>query len=368
MKAVILVGGKGTRMRPLTCAIPKVVVPVLNRPLLEHTLRNLGQHGIKDVILAVGYLPDVVKERIGDGSQLGIRVTYVIEKQELGTSGAVKNAENYLDGAFFVFNGDMLTGIDVVAMMEAHRKVKPKVTMALTPVDNPTLYGVVETNKPGMITRFVEKPTWDKVSTNMINAGIYVVEPEILRLIPAGVFSMFEHNIFPKLLEMGEPMLAYPSDAYWIDVGAPDKYLRANLDLLNQRAKEIVNEGVSEIHPEARLEPPVLIGDGCFVSARAHIVGPAVLGQGCRILEDVIVEGSVLWDGVDIWNNTVIKGCVIASQTVVEEDCRLEGCITGHHVVIGREVEEWGARIPPHSFVAPNGAKTPPPPPSKCPS
>ncbi|MBI4330656.1 MAG: NDP-sugar synthase [Chloroflexi bacterium] len=368
MKAVILVGGKGTRMRPLTCSIPKVVVPVLNRPLLEHTLRSLGRQGIGDIVLAVGYLPEVVQERIGDGSQLGIRITYVIEQEPLGTSGAVKNAQKYLDEPFFVFNGDMLTGIDLTAMMEAHRKVKPKVTMALIPVDNPTIYGVVETNKPGMITRFVEKPTWDQVTTNMINAGIYIVEPEVLRLIPAGVFSMFEHNVFPKLLEMGEPLLAYPSDAYWIDVGAPDKYLKANLDLLRQRPREIQREGVSEIHPEARIEPPVLIGDGCFISARAHIVGPVVLGQGCRVLEDAGLEGSVLWDGVDVWNNTVMKGCVIASQTVVEEDCRLEECVTGHHVVIGREVEEFGARIPPHSYVAPRGAKTPPPPPSSCPT
>ncbi len=367
MKAVILVGGKGTRMRPLTCAIPKVVVPVLNRPLLEHVLRNLGQHGIKDIVLAVGYLPEVVRERIGDGSQLGLRVSYVVEDQPLGTSGAVKNAEAHLDQAFFVFNGDMLTGIDLTGMMAAHRKARPKVTMALTPVENPTLYGVVETDGRGMITRFVEKPPWDKVTTNMINAGIYIVEPEVLKLIPPGVFSMFEHNVFPKLLEMGEPMLSVSSDAYWIDIGAPDKYLKANLDLLRQRAqKEVIIEGVIEVHPEARMEPPVLIGDGCFISARAHIIGPAVLGQGCRILDDVTVQGSVLWDGVNVWNKSYISGCVIASQTVVEEGCYLEGCVTGHHVVIGRKVEEWEARIPPHSYVAPKGAKTPPPPPSDC--
>lgn len=367
MKAVILVGGKGTRMRPLTCATPKILVPVMNRPLLEHTLLSLAKQGITDIVLAIGYLPEIVRQRIGDGSHLGVHVTYVTETQPLGTAGAVKNASAYLDDSFLVFNGDMLTGIDLVEMMEAHRKVKPKVTIALTPVENPTLYGLVETDKQGMVTRFVEKPTWDKVTTNQINAGIYVMEPEVLELVPPDVFAMFEQDVFPKLLANGEPVLSFPSNAYWIDVGAPDKYLKANLDLLNQRGNDVFQDGVSEIHAEARIEPPVLIGDGCYISAGAHIIGPAVLGPGCRILENATIEDSVLWDGVAVWKETTIKGCVIASQTVVEEKCRLEATVTGHHVVIGRETEEWEAKIPPHSYVAPRGSSTPPPLPATCP-
>ena len=200
MKAVILVGGKGTRLRPLTCGTPKPIVPVLNRPLLEHTLRNLAQQDVKEIVLTLSYMPEVIQNAIGDGSSLGIRLYYVFEQEALGTSGAVKNAEKYLDEPFFVFNGDVLTKIDLADMMKRHREIKPKATMALIPVDNPTLYGVVETDKQNMVTRFVEKPGWDKVTTNLINAGVYILEPEILRTVPPDAPSMFESYVFPVLL------------------------------------------------------------------------------------------------------------------------------------------------------------------------
>ena len=171
MKAVILIGGEGTRLQPLTCNIPKAMVPILNRPFMEHLLCYLEKHGVMDVILAMGYLPDPIQNCLGDGAQFGVKLTYLVEEAPLGTAGAVKNAEQYLDGPFIVFNGDILTEIDLTAMVERHQEIKPKVSIALTPVDNPTIYGVVETDARGMVKRFVEKPSWDGVTTNMINAG-----------------------------------------------------------------------------------------------------------------------------------------------------------------------------------------------------
>ena len=260
MKAIILIGGEGTRLRPMTCNTPKAVVPILNRPFLEHLLLYLEKHGVTDVILAMGYLPDPVQKCLGDGSQLGVRITYVVEESPLGTAGAVKNAESFIDGAFIVLNGDIITEIDLTDMIKRHQEIEPKASIALTPVDNPTVYGVVETDASGMVQRFVEKPGWDKVTTNMINAGIYILEPEVLAHVPASTHSMFERHLFPLLLEMGEPILSYPSDAYWIDIGTPEQYLKANHDLLlawGDRAVHIT--GQSEIHPQAQIEGPVLI-------------------------------------------------------------------------------------------------------------
>lgn len=315
----------------------------------------------------MGFLPEVIRREMKDGHHLGVKLAYSIEKEPLGTSGAVKNAEAALDGPFFVLNGDMLTGIDLEEMAKRHQEAKAKVTIALTPVNDPTLYGVVETDDKGMVTAFVEKPTWDKVKSNLINAGVYILEPEVLKHAPAGAPSMFETHLFPKLLEMGEPMLAFASKEYWIDIGAPDKYLKANLDILKQRGEHVLMEGISVIHPDARLEPPVLIGEGCRIGPGAHIIGPTVLGSGCGIAENVKIESSVLWDNVHVWHDSRLESCVIGSESIIEERCHLQECVTGHHVVVGREVWDLGARVTPHSVVAPNGVTSPFPPPASCP-
>ncbi len=353
MKAVILVGGHGTRLRPLSCGIPKPMVPVLNRPLLEHVLLNAAKHGVTDFVLALNYLPDVIKENFGDGSHLGVRINYAVEETPLGTSGAVKNAEAFLDERFFVFNGDMLTGIDLGEMMRRHQEVRPKATIALTPVDNPIIYGIVERDEHGMVRRFVEKPTWDKVTTNLINAGIYILEPEVLQHIPPATYSMFETDLFPRLLGMSEPVLSFPSDAYWIDIGDPQKYLKANCDLLMQRGKEIFTEGKSHIDPKAEINPPVLLAGGCTIAAGARIRGPAVIGPGCSIGENVIVEKSVLWEGTRMCSWSHIKDSVAGAHCDIQENCYLETCILGDYVTVGRGTREWEARVPPKSFLPP---------------
>jgi mannose-1-phosphate guanylyltransferase len=348
MKAVVLVGGEGTRLRPLTCNTSKAMVPILNMPFLEYLLRYLKNHGIGDIILATSYLPERIQGSFGDGAKLGLHLTYLIEKEPLDTAGAVKNAESSLDEPFFVINGDVLTAIDLTAMMKRHREVKPRVSIALTAVDNPTIYGVVETDAKGMVKRFVEKPPLEEVTTNMINAGIYIVEPEVLANIPPSTRSSFERTHFPQLLKAGEPILGYASDQYWIDIGTPEKYIRVQHDLLSGRAPSLsrywgkLDGGIqmgsnSTIDPSAEIEGAVLIGEKCVIAKGARIKGPAVLGARCRVDQEALVEGAILWDNARVGKKAMLSNCVIASNSYVQEESQvLENCVLGDNVVVGR--------------------------------
>jgi len=361
VKAVILVGGEGTRLRPLTCNTPKAMVPILNRPFLEHMLRYLGENGVNDIILAMNYLPDPIQHYFGDGNQLGVRITYVVEEVPLGTAGAVKNVESYLNGTFVVLNGDILTEIDLTTMIRRHQEIKPKVSIALTPVDNPTIYGVVETDASDRVKRFVEKPSWDKVTSNMINAGIYILEPEVLQHVPPSTFTMFENYLFPLLLDMGEPVLSYPSDAYWIDIGTPEKYLKANQDLLLRRGNENVRTmGESDIHPRANIEEPVLIGENCIIGQDTHLKGPVVLGPGCEINEGSVIEGSVLWQGVTVGKGAVLKNCIACAHSYIQEDCHvLDNCVLGDNVTVATGLKmAKGVRIEPDTSLRPQANPT----------
>jgi len=360
MKAVILIGGEGTRLRPLTCNTPKAIVPILNRPFLEHLLGYLKEHGVTDAILAMGYLPDLIQSCLGDGTQLGVRLTYLVEESPLGTAGAVKNAESYLDGPFLVFNGDIITKIDLTAMMKRHKEVKPKVSIALTPVDNPTIYGVVETDTRGVVQRFVEKPTWDKVTTNMINAGIYMLEPEVLAHIPASTPSMFENYLFPRLLEMGEPILGYPSDAYWIDIGTPEKYLKANHDLLLQQVgRGIQAIGKSQFHPTAQIEGPVLIAEGCIIAEGAKLKGPVVLGPHCEIGKGAVVQGAVLWHHSRVGEKAILRNCVVCSHSYVEQGSHVpDNCVLGDSVTVASgNILDKGTQVWPDGYAESNATQ-----------
>lgn len=337
MKAVILVGGQGTRLRPLTCNIPKAVVPVLNKPFLEHLLLYLKRHAVDSVILAMGYNPDPIRETIGDGSRLGIRLIYVVEESPLGTAGAVKNVEHLLDDTFIVFNGDIITEIDLTEMIGLHREIKPRVSIALTPVDNPTIYGVVETDDKNMVKRFVEKPSWDEVTTDMINAGIYILEPDVLNHVPSSSPCMFERELFPWLLDAGDHMLAYKSNSYWIDIGTLEKYLKVHHDLLRAQPDYGIRNGIrigekSQIHPTVQIEGPVLIAEGCHIDINARIKGPAVLGPNCHISRNALIDGSVLWHGVKIAEESALKNCLIGANSYVESHLGLEDCVLGDNV------------------------------------
>ena len=362
MKAVILVGGEGTRLRPLTSNITKAMVPVLNRPFLEHLLGYLKSHGIEDIILAMSYLPRPIQSYFGDGAEMELILSYFTEAEPLGTAGAVKNAQKLLDEPFFVFNGDILTEIDLTDMMNQHRHTKAKISIALTPVEDPTIYGVVETDAGGMVRRFIEKPKREEVASNMINAGIYIVEPEVLELIPPDKPTMFEHHVFPPLLEKGEPMAGYPSESYWIDIGTPEKYRRLNHDLLLGKAPSLFKaiRGVqigerSRIDPLATIKAPVLIGEGCVIGGGARITGPAVLGPECRIEAGAVIEGAVLWNKVRVGQKAVLRNCIAASNCQIGEGSQVpENCVLGDGVVVGKgnKLTE-GSRIDPGKKIAP---------------
>lgn len=358
MKAVILAGGEATRLRPLTCNIAKTMVPVLNHALLEHVFGYLRKHDVTDVILALGQRSREIRNHFGDGSGFDIKIVYSVEDFPMGTAGAVKNAEKFLDSPFIVFNGDVFTDINLAAMMKLHREKKASVSIALTPVEDPTIYGVVEANEEGRVKRFMEKPSWDKVTTNMINAGIYILEPSILSYVAPGAFSMFERDVFPPLLEKGEVMFSYSSDAYWIDIGSPEKYLRLNHALLH---RYIGDAGVrfgseSAVDPAAQIEGPVIVGEGSFVGKNSVIKGPAVLGAGCRVEERAFIEGSVLWHNCRIGKEARLRNCVAASDCYIEDEAEvLDDCVLGYSVRIGKGNKlAKGIRIWPDKTIQPN--------------
>ncbi len=331
MKAVILVGGEGTRLRPLTCGIAKSMLPILNKPFLEHLIIYLRKYGVEDIILTVCYMPDSIRTYFGDGTQFGVSLTYVMENSPLGTAGAIKNVERYLSETFLVFNGDIFTDLDLSAMIALHREKVAKVTIALTGVDDPTAYGVVETDGQGRIGQFLEKPSRDQVTSNMINAGIYVLEPDVLDCIPPTTHFMFEHHLFPLLLERGEPLYGYPSSSYWMDIGTPEKYLQLHRDLLMKRGSE-----------------QVMMGEGCVIGSQTQLRGPVVIGDKCKIGNNTLIESSVLWQGVQVGRHVTLKDCIVASNCLISDDCTVVNSVLADNVVMAE-----GIRLQPGSKIQP---------------
>jgi len=362
MKAVILVGGQATRLLPLTCNIPKVMVPVLNIPFLEHVIRYLKEHQIKHITLAHSRLTQPIESYFGDGSQFGGKLSYAVEDTPLGTAGAVKNAERYLDETFLALNGDIFADLDITAMIASHLERKAKATIALTPVDDPTSYGLIETNAQGRVTRFLEKPKWSQVTTNMINAGTYVLEPEVLAHIPPQANFSFERELFPLLLDQGEPIYGYPSSAYWIDMGTPEKYLQLHRDLLSGKSSqyapalsgEVVIGGQSYIYPTAQIKGPLMIGDNCTIGRNARLTGPVVMGAGCTILEDTLIEESIIWRNVQLGQHVNLRNSIIADNCCLNADSTIEDSILGDNVTVASGCKlEPGSKIWPGITVEP---------------
>jgi len=336
MKAIILVGGEGTRLRPLTYATVKAMVPVLNRPFIQYMIRHLASHNISEIILAMGYKPDTIKSYFDRFDKLDVRLVYSIEDTPLGTAGAVKNAEQHIDedDTFFVFNGDVFTDLDLTDMLNFHKDHNAKATIALTPVDDPTQFGVVETDDQQKVTCFIEKPNREKVTSNLINAGTYILESEIMRLIIPGKRSMFEHDIFPKLLADGEPVYGYSSNAYWIDMGTPEKYRQLNYDLLlgkcslsNSQISDIKIDSQSSVHPEAVLTGPIIIDRGSTIGRSVQIKGPTAIGAKCRIKDNSIIDSSIIWENVHVGEGAIIKNCVVANNSYIENNTNLENTV-----------------------------------------
>jgi len=323
------------------------MVPVLNQPFLEHTLAYLKNYGIKNIILALSYLPEVIQNYFGDGSNSGVQLNYAVEDNPLGTAGAVKNVERYLDSTFIVLNGDIFTDLDIANMLAFHRDKEAKATIALTWVDNPYAFGVVETESDGRVRRFIEKPSPTQVTTNWINAGIYLLEPEVLQHVPTNTHYMFEKGLFPLLLELGEPVYGYPFSGYWLDMGTPGKYFRLNCDLLLSKAKSALIDGLNRdevccdkgviIHPSAEIVGPAVIGSKCRIDQKTYIKGPVVIGPECYIGENASIEMAILWSGVNIGAGVNLKQCILGTNTKIKDnDQIISRVVTSSHTRVAQ--------------------------------
>lgn len=335
MKAILLAGGKGTRLRPLTLNTPKPIVPIFNRPFLYYQLDLLRQvPEIDEVILSLNYQPRRIAETLASGPDPGVTLRFVVEPTPLGTAGAVKYAQEHLDDSVMVLNGDILAQIDLPAVVRLHRERCAKATIVLTPVANPSAYGLVETDEAGNVRAFVEKPSPERITCNTINAGIYVLEPETLDRIPKGTAWSIERSFFPSLVEQRVPFVAFVADGYWIDIGTPAKYLQVHRDIMDGRyavapfagegRDRTIVAGSARLEEGAQLEPPCFIDEGCLVKAGARIGPYAVLGRECRIREGAVVEDALLWPYCDVEAEAVVRRAILG-----------RGAVVGRNAVVG---------------------------------
>jgi mannose-1-phosphate guanylyltransferase len=349
VQAIVLVGGEGTRLRPLTFGTPKPMVPIMNVPFLARTLERLYEVGIRDVILPAGYMPQAITEYFGDGSRLGMKVTYVIEGEPLGTAGAIKNVEQYIVGPFFVLNGDVLTSLDLKAMIRYHEEKGGLGALHLIKVEDPSAFGCVVHDETGRISQFVEKPPKGTEPTNEVNAGTYLLDPKVLTLIPPGRNVSIERETFPKLLAEGNALYAYTTDDYWIDLGRPEHYLDAHRDILTgdmplKLEPGVTGPGKSEAHGD-NVTAPVYIGKDVHIDPSAKVGPNVVLGDGCSIGAGARLIDSVLWDNVTVEDGALIEEAIVASGTRIGSGATINrGSVLGHDVVVeaGTVVPEGG--------------------------
>jgi mannose-1-phosphate guanylyltransferase len=328
MQALILAGGKGTRLRPLTLYTPKPVVPVVNRPFLLYQIDILRRAGVKDITFSLSYQPDKIEDVLGNYSDLGVNLGFITEPNPLGTGGAYKFAADSIKETTIVLNGDILTDVDIAKMLASHREKKAEATIALVPVEDPSAYGLVETDKKGRVLRFLEKPKPEVLATltiNTINAGVYILEPSILELIPVNENTSFEYNVFPAILKKKKPFFAYDlGGSYWRDIGNPASYLAAHMDLLAGNLDHFGKEesGPSDIATAAVIDRASALGTGCVIKPGARVIN-SVLGPGVQLEEKAFVENSVVWAHARISTGAVVQGAVIG-----------RGCFIGRNVVV----------------------------------
>ena len=358
MKAVIMAGGEGTRLRPLTSNQPKPMVPLVNRPMMEHIVRLLKQHGFDDIVVTLAFVPQAIRTYFGDGSEFGVRMVYATEESPLGTAGSVRNAMRELTEPFLVISGDVLTDVNVSDMVRFHQDRDALATIALKSMENPLEFGIVITRPDGSIERFLEKPTWGQVFSDTINTGIYMLEPEIFDHIPEGRPSDFSGEIFPALLDAGKPLFGWVAEGYWEDVGTVDAYIKAHRDVLDGKVDIEVpgfrlGEGVwigeaSEVDPGAHIEGPAIIGDYCRVEAGAQLREYSVLGANVMVRSDAFVERAVVQDNAYMSHGVRLRGCVIGRSCDLRTGARCEegvvvgdDCFVGEHAVINPGVKVY---------------------------
>jgi Nucleoside-diphosphate-sugar pyrophosphorylase involved in lipopolysaccharide biosynthesis/translation initiation factor 2B, gamma/epsilon subunits (eIF-2Bgamma/eIF-2Bepsilon) len=340
MKAVVMAGGFGTRIQPLTNSIPKPMLPILNKPMMEHIIKKLKSVGINEIVVLLYFKPEVIQNYFKDGSDLGIKINYVLPDDDYGTAGAVKKAQKYLDERFIVVSGDLVTDFDFKEIIGFHNAVNSKLTITLTSVEDPLQFGVVITDKDGKILRFLEKPGWGEVFSDTINTGIYVIEPEILDYIPDNIPFDFSKDLFPKLMKEGITLYGYNAKGYWRDVGNPESYREVNKDILKEKVK-IDFEGEKLVYPSG-----VLYTKTKDLPASLEIVGKVVLDENVKLEENIILENVVVGKNCHIGKNTYIKDSVLWWDVKIGDNCRfLNSVICNNNIIENNVRAEHGVII-----------------------
>jgi len=349
MKAVIMAGGSGTRLRPLTSSLPKPMVPVANKPMAHHIVDLLKEHNMKDIIFTLFYLPDAIKDYFGDGSEFGAKIAYSTEEgRPLGTAGCVKAVQDQLDSTFVVISGDSLTDIDLTAAVKFHKEKKSKATIVLKRVENPLDYGVVITDADNRIQRFVEKPGASEIFSDTVNTGIYILEPEVLLYVIMGREQDFSNDLFPLLLLRNEPLFGYVADGYWCDIGNLTVYRQAHQDVLDGKMKidfntPQVQERVwvgqgTQIDATVKLEPPILIGQNCRIGRDTELEAYTVIGDNVVVQEKVTMKRPVIWSNCYVGNQAQLRACVVCNNATIHNSAEiLEGGIIGANSSVGQE-------------------------------
>jgi mannose-1-phosphate guanylyltransferase len=363
MQALILAGGEGTRLRPLTSTVPKPVVPLVDRPFIRFMLDWLHGHGVDDIVMSCGHLGSGARNVLGDGSAFGLRLRYVEEPRPLGTGGALKYAEPLLAERFLMLNGDVLTDIDLTAQLAHHERTGATATLALTPVEDPSAYGLVRTASDGAVTEFVEKPAPDQIDTNNISAGAYVLEHSVLEMLEPEQSASIERDVFPRLV--GDGLFGCVSEGYWLDIGTPERYLQGTWDILEGTVGTAVAERMGDtylcveqgVESFGRIIPSALVETGCRIGEGSRIGGRVVLEHGVTIGEQTTIERAVVMQGAEIGDHCTLNGCIVAGGVRVGDHCHVDGMsVLGEGVTIGDgNVVSNGARIFP-GVELPDGA------------
>jgi mannose-1-phosphate guanylyltransferase len=317
VQALILAGGEGTRLRPLTYTIPKPVLPLAGRPHVAYVIDWLVRHGVDDVIVSCGHLAEGMRRAVAE-LEPGVEIRYAEEPDARGTAGAIRFAEEMLGERFLVLNGDVLCDLDLTALIEQHERTGARATIALFPVEDPTGYGLVHRREDGEITEFLEKPRPEQISTDEINAGAYLLERSVLDWIPPERAVSIEREVFPELI--GDGLYGIRLEGYWIDIGTPERYLEANWDILEGRVETVVTE---------ELEAPMMIGEGCEISPEAELRAPCVIGPKSRVESDAVVERSVLLDRCTVGEGARLVNSILSGGVTVEAGAKLDGVVVG---------------------------------------
>ncbi len=345
MQALILAGGQGTRLRPLTSTIAKPVVPLAGRPFISYMIEWLRGYGIDDVILACGFMAEGVRAVLGDGGSLGVRLRYIEEPEPLGTGGALKYAEDLLAERFFMLNGDVLTDVDLTQQLRQHERTGARATLALIAVEDPSAYGLVRRGEDLSVREFVEKPRPDEADMSLVNAGAYVLEREILdQMAPAGTRLSIEREVFPALV--GHGLYGHEVSGYWLDIGTPERYLQATFEILEGEVRTEIGQRVADAGgvlidgERARIagavHAPAVLGPDCELAAGSIVGARSVLGRGVRVGAGAHVESSVLLDGATVGARTRISGSIVGPRVTIGDRCRIHGRVMlGEGVRVG---------------------------------